>query len=120
METHDRRATGIPEEVRGGPWGSFEDWLRGQEGREDTLGAVARFVREDVERGCWEEVTHHDHLGLRDAVIRTGISRHLALNHNVSGKAVIAFQDAHRKYAEAQGRALREWGPDPWLMIEDV
>ena len=97
--------------------GSFEGWLQGQVDREGAAGAVARFVLEDRERGCWVDAFGHDSYMMRKEKMRQGIVRHVILQHNLSGKPRIVLEQLHREYEEARARDTEQFCE--WMREED-
>lgn len=89
--------------------GDFEEWLDRQKGRQDRTGAVARFVLEDLERGCWP-----DSIGLWSEYKRNDEERqqawvhHLIARHDMPSESVTIFREVHAEYVEAYRRYL-EW-----------
>lgn len=88
-------------------WPYFEDWLAEQEEREDATGEVARFVRADIERGCWESLHNFDQYMMRPEVQRRGMLRHVILHHNAHGEAAVAYERAHKEYEQARDENFR-------------
>lgn len=90
------------------PGDEFEVWLDKQRHRQDRTGTVARFVIEDLERGCWP-----DSIGLWSDYQRTDEEQlrawvhHLIAGHDISSKAVTIFYEVHAEYVEAYRRYLK-------------
>lgn len=110
MNTEKTRGAGSEELYPHHP-GWFEDWLYEQRHRQDDTGAVARFVIEDYEKGCWPDTLFLDTLWVRtDEKLRKEWTRHLILHHNLSGKSIIAFERVHKEYVGIMKRCIEGWG----------
>ncbi len=115
MDIEKKSGSGPDEDRPGLRWTFFEDWLAEQEDRQDATGEVARFVRADIERGCWEASHTFDQYMMRPEVERRGMARHVIFHHNMHGKAVIAFERAHKEYEQARDEnfdRVRKWYED--------
>ena len=84
--------------------GSFEEWLEDQVDREALAGAVARFVLEDRERGCWVDAFDHDYYMMRHEKMRRGVVKHVILKHHWYGKPCVVLEMLHRKFEVESNR----------------
>jgi hypothetical protein len=88
--------------------GSFEEWLQGQVDQEDAAGAVARFVLEDREHGCWVDAFDHDYFMMRKEAMRRGVVRQVILEHNLSGNLCVVLERLHREYEGVDARRIEQ------------
>ena len=95
-------------------WTDFEGWLAEQTERQDEVGAIARFVIADLERGCWPDSNSIDSKyawwgadKARERQLRAWRT-HLAVPHDQPTKTFLAFEHAHREYVEADERNFEE------------
>ncbi|MDP9437210.1 MAG: hypothetical protein M3P49_00440 [Actinomycetota bacterium] len=89
--------------------GDFEFWLYEQRHRQDRTGAVARFVIEDLEKGCWPDSTHmFIYYKRTDEEQRRAWVNHLLAEHDPVSGAISVFREVHAEYVAAYDRRL-EW-----------
>ncbi len=89
--------------------GDFEEWLDRQKGREDRTGAVARFVIEDLERGCWpDSISIWNMYQRTDEEQRRAWASHLTCDHAMPRRSIEIFREVHAEYVEVYRRYL-EW-----------
>lgn len=85
--------------------GRFEEWLSKQADRDDNTGAVARFIVEDIQRGCWPSsyrapdfVDRWDDAGR----VRDKFERHLVNLHFAESGSIKNFEKVYREYLDAR------------------
>ena len=89
--------------------GDFEEWLDNQRQRQDRTGAVARFVIEDLERGCWPDPTDLFIWYKRtDEEQRQAWVNHLVGKHRMPPRSIEIFCEVHAEYLGACRRWF-EW-----------
>ncbi len=92
----------------------FGFWLDQQRHRQDRTGAVARFVIEDLEKGCWPDSTHmFIYYKRTDEEQRGAWVNHLLAEHDPACGAISVFREVHAEYVAAwesyQGWCAAEW-----------
>lgn len=96
------------------PVGDFEFWLYGQRHRQDRTGAVARFVLEDLEKGCWPETFDlWCYYKRTEEEQRQAWVNHLAGVHILAWESIEIFCEVHAEYVAAYHRRM------DWEMAED-
>ena len=96
-------------------WMYFEEWLQEQTHREDNTGILARFILEDLERGCWPTSLSVDvsYAATREEKERErqhrAFRKHLIAFNNPTAEGIFLLERMFREFLEDKDRVWKEW-----------